>query len=81
MQRISTVTVIGGLLVLAFYAGMVYSDVNHALSGIDVPNEEYNVTCYSWTENGSHNVYCPDRVYAPDSVINITVKNKSPMAN
>lgn len=38
------------------------------------PEQERNVTCYKWVENGTAMVTCPDRVYAPNSWVNITVK-------
>ena len=40
----------------------------------DYPEQEYNVTCYKWVENGTAQVTCPDLVYSPDAVVNITVK-------
>jgi hypothetical protein len=40
----------------------------------DVPDEESQVTCYKWVENGTARVLCPDLVYSPDAVVNITVK-------
>lgn len=43
----------------------------------DRPEQEYNVTCYKWVENGTAQVICPDTVYAPNSVVNITVKECS----
>ena len=45
-----------------------------AHAAADVPDEEYQVTCYKWVENGTAQVACPDKVYAPESVVNITVK-------
>lgn len=70
-----------GLIVLAFVSGMAYSDVQNDLTGFDVPDDEYNVTCYSWVENGSHNVQCPSLVYAPNQVVNITVVHEKPVRN
>lgn len=41
------------------------------------PDRETNVTCYKWVENGTAHVSCPSKVYAPESVVNITVKHCS----
>lgn len=41
------------------------------------PDRETNVTCYKWVENGTAQVSCPSKVYAPESVVNITVKHCS----
>jgi hypothetical protein len=43
----------------------------------ETPNEEFNVTCYKWVNNGTAQVSCPSKVYAPDAVVNISVKNCS----
>lgn len=48
-----------------------------AHAAADVPDEEYQVTCYKWVENGTAHVTCPEKVYAPNSWLNITVKNCS----
>lgn len=40
----------------------------------ELPDQQYNVTCYKWVENGTAKVQCPDTVYAPNSVVNITVR-------
>jgi len=40
--------------------------------------EQTNVSCYKWVENGTAHVACDaTSVYAPDSWVNITVKNCS----
>jgi len=55
----------------------------HIYTTVDVPGEEpvpdteTNVACYKWVENGTAHVQCPEKVYAPDSVVNITVKHCS----
>lgn len=48
-----------------------------AVSPEEPPDEEIEVTCYKWVENGTAAVYCPNKVYAPDAVVNITVKECS----
>lgn len=39
------------------------------------PEREMDVTCWKWIENGTAQVSCPEKVYAPDSVVNISVKD------
>lgn len=45
------------------------------LDASDDPTGEVQITCYKEVQNGTANVICPDTVYAPDSVVNITVKH------
>ena len=66
--------VVGGLVVLliAVEVGIV-PDVSPQPD--TPPDEEMHVTCYKWADNGTAQVDCPDKVYAPDSVVNITVEH------
>lgn len=40
----------------------------------ELPDQQTNIICYKWVENGTAKVHCPDTVYAPNSVVNITFK-------
>jgi hypothetical protein len=61
-----------GLLVMATALGAVHIWDSTAINTEPMPEEETNVTC--WVENDTARVICPDRIYAPNSVINISVK-------
>jgi hypothetical protein len=69
----STVLICVCLIVAAFFTGQIVEAANQEVSL--EPNKETAVTCYKWVENGSAEVICPDTVYAPDSVVNITVNH------
>jgi len=71
-----TVALVGIPILLLAGTIHVYTTVD--VPGTEpVPDTETNITCYKWTANGTAHVICPDKVYAPDSVVNITVKECS----
>lgn len=74
-MRLTTVLIVACLIGAAYFAGQIVKSANQEVSL--EPDRESAVTCYKWVENGTARVQCPDTVYAPDSVINITVKECS----
>jgi hypothetical protein len=69
----TTAVIVFGLVVAAFFSGQIVESADQEVSL--APDRETTVTCYKWVENGTARVICPDTVYAPDSVVNITVKH------
>jgi len=67
------------ILALAIGAAIVFTGggefgVKTVEPSSEIPDQETNVTCYKWVENGTARVLCPQWVYAPNSRVNITVK-------
>lgn len=72
-MRLTTVFIVACLIGAAYFAGQIVESAEQEVSL--APDKETTVTCYKWVENRSARVICPDSVYAPDSVVNITVKH------
>ena len=67
-----TALIVGCLVVASFWAGQIAQSA--AVTTPSPPERETAVTCYKWVENGTAQVQCPEQLYAPHSVVNITVK-------
>lgn len=67
-----TAVIVACLTVAAFFGGQIVESANQEASSM--PDKEATVTCYKWADNGTAHVQCPDTVYAPNSVVDITVK-------
>jgi len=39
------------------------------------PDGELNVICYKTVDNGTAKIRCPDEIYSPNKVINLTFKD------
>ena len=75
MRKPVFVVVLAFVLLLTAVEVGVVSDPTDPFE--EPPDEELTVTCYKWVDNGSAAVYCPNKVYSPDAVVNITVEHCS----
>ena len=64
----------GIIMILAVAAiGLIGPDLD-PVQLEEPPDAEVNVTCYTWSENGTAHANClPKKVWAPDAVVNVTV--------